>query len=297
MKKILFFSVLATILTLGSFLPLATAHPLIAVIHDGIHFSESVCPYDGGLFISNFGSDEMSPRIGENKGYILYRKDGNNKTIVPANGSLHKPTGMAVKDGFLFVCDETRLLVYNLKNLSDKPQTVHFPKEDKVLNALALDGNRLYISVTDTGHIYTLDISNPNNMASVKPEKWLDISGPNGMAIGNGVLYIATISTDYSTVQPNNVIYCVRDLNTPTAEKFLDTPGLYDGAALSDDGTTLYLSDWKTASVTAVDVVTKKVRIIYAEEGTGPADIAQADGVLYIPDLPNHRIIEIDVKK
>lgn len=68
--------------------------PLISVAHEGIRFSESVCPYEGGLLISNFGSEAIEPRGDENKGYILYRKDGNTKVLVLADGTLHKPTGI-----------------------------------------------------------------------------------------------------------------------------------------------------------------------------------------------------------
>ena len=296
MKRILFFCILATIFALGTFLPLATAHPLVSVIRDGIRFSESVYPYDGGLFISNFGSETMSPLHDENAGYILYRKDGITKTIIPANGSLHKPTAMAVKDGHLFICDETRLVVHRLDGMAEPPQIVTFPAEDQVVNALALDGDTLYISLTNPGSIYSLDVSHPANVGSIKPQKWLDIHGANGMAVGDGVMYIATIPTDYSTISVDDVIYCVRDMKHLKAEKFCGEPGLYDGVALSDDNKTLYISEWKTGTVTAVDVQTKRTHILYEEQGIGPADIAQAGGILFIPDLPNSRVIEINVE-
>ncbi|MBQ7477620.1 MAG: hypothetical protein IJT01_01780 [Selenomonadaceae bacterium] len=268
--------------------------PIVSVFHDGIRFPESVYPYDGGVFISNFGSDTMSPRSDENKGYILYRKDGATKTVVPA-GILHKPTAMAVKDGYLFVCDETRLVVYRLDDLMAKPQEISFPPEDKAVNALALDGDALYVSVTNTGRIYSLDVSHPGDMSGIRPQKWLAIEGPNGMAAHNGIMYVATIPADYRTVRKEHVIYFVRDFADPKATKFAGEPGLYDGAALSDDGRTLFVSDWKTASVTAIDLQSGKTTVVYEEQGTGPADIAEADGILYIPDLPNSRLIEIRV--
>lgn len=106
-------------------------------------------------------------------------------------------------------------------------------------------------------------------------------------------MYVVTIPADYRTVGEKNVIYFVRDFSKPKASPFAGKPGLYDGAAISGDGRTLYVSDWLTASVTAVDLQSGKETVIYEEAGIGPADIAQADGVLYIPDLPNSRIIEI----
>ena len=69
-------------------------------------------------------SEKPVPRANENAGYILYEKDGDCKIIVPADGTLHQPTGMAVKDGFLFVCDSAQLFVFDLSNLQKKPQRI-----------------------------------------------------------------------------------------------------------------------------------------------------------------------------
>ena len=284
MKKIL------SLIALLIFFNTAQAQPLVSVIREDVCFSESVLPHDGGLFISNFGSEQMTPRADEFEGYIIFRKDGVNKKIVDG---LHKPTAMKVKDNFLFVCDETVLKVFDLKNLKAAPQVVTFAENDKVVNALALDGDTLYISITNSGRIYSLDVSNPKRLGN--PKLWLELGGVNGMTIGGGEMFIATIPADYRTVTEEDVIYRVRNLKKPVAEKFFDVPGLYDGVALSDDRKTLYVSDWLSASVIAVDVATKKVRVVYEEAGIGPADIAQAGGMLFIPDLVNSRLICIRV--
>ena len=286
MKKFLAAAAIASSFIFGA----AAAESMISVVYEGVRFSESVYPHDGGLFISNFGSDAMNPRDDENKGYILYRKNGVNTKIVDG---LHKPTGMIVKENFLFVCDETVLKVFNLKNLTAAPQVVKFPADDKVVNALAADGNTLYISITNTGRIYSLDISKPEKISDAAPKLWLEIPGPNGLAIGGGKMYIATIPPDYKTVTDENIIYRVDNLKKPVAEKFYDVAGLYDGAALSDDLKTLYVSDWATASVIAINTKTGRARIIYREPGIGPADIAQAGGRLFIPELVNSRILEV----
>ena len=51
----------------------ASDKPLVSVFSDDIKFSESVYPYDDGIFISNFGSESINPRPDENNGYIIYR--------------------------------------------------------------------------------------------------------------------------------------------------------------------------------------------------------------------------------
>lgn len=262
--------------------------PLVEIFREDVRFSESVLPHDGGIFISNFGSEKMNPRPDENSGYIIFRKDGVSKKIVE---NLHQPTGMAVKNNFLFVCDGARLLAYDLERLNLPPQVITFAAEDKVVNALAADGDTLYISITDSGKIYSLDVSDPKNLKS--PKLWLKIVGANGMAIGGGEMFIATIPPDYKNVAAENIVYRVRNLENPIAEKFYDVPGLYDGAALSDDLKTLYVSDWKTSAVIAIDILSQKVRVIYAEKGIGPADIAQRGGRIFIPELVGSRIIEI----
>ena len=293
MKK----SILAAALIVGS---IFTSHafaqdkPMVSIVKEDVKFSESVYPYDGGLLISNFGSETMNPRDNENAGYIIFRKDGVNKKLVEG---LHKPTAMAVKDNFLFVCDEITLKVFDLKNLNTPAQIVKFADDDKVVNALAQDGNTLYISITNTGRIYSLDISNPARIGNVKPKLWLNVPGPNGLTIGGGEMFIASIPPDYRTVTDENVIYRVKNLKNPVAEKFYNVAGLYDGVAISDDLKTLYISDWLTGSVTAVDVKTKKIRVIYEEKGVGPADIAQEGGTLFIPELVNSRIISIQTGK
>ena len=275
----------------------AEQQPLVSVTREGIRFSESVLPHDGGLLISNFGSETMRPGSDERRGFILYRKDGKSRTLVAADRGLRQPTGMAVKDGRLFVCDAERLVVFNLERPEDAPQVVAFAPDDEVLNALALNGDTLYVSVTGTDRIYALDVSAPAHMDKVRPQLWLTLPGPNGMALGKqgkGVLYVVSSPHDYAHPTADNVIYRVADLDAPRAEKLPGgTPGVYDGAALSDDGGTLYVSEWHSASVKAVDIATGNTRIIYEEPGIGPADIAQEKGTLYIPDLVGHRVIAL----
>ena len=292
MKKIFFAAVFLATNFFANFVS-ASDDALISVFSEDVKFAESVLPYDSGIFVSNFGSDELEPRKDENKGYIFYRKDGINKKIVEG---LHKPTAMKVKDNFLFVCDETVLKIFDLKNLSAKPKIISFAPEDKVVNALALDENNyLYISITDSGKIYKLDVSDVKNLKN--PELWLKISGPNGLNIGEGVMYIATIPPDYKTVTSEFVIYCVKDLKKPVAEKFIDIPGLYDGVALSKDFKTLYATNWATGSLTAIDIKTKKFRTIYAEKGIGPCDIAYSEGKIILPEIIGSKIISINVEK
>ena len=275
----------------------ARSTPSVEIIRSGIKYSESVLPFDGGLLISNFGSDMIEPRVDESKGFVIYYRDGMTFNLIPVGSGLHKPTAMIVKDKHLFVCDTDCLKVFKVEDFTETlaapTKVIKFEDDDRVVNALALDGNTLYISVTNTDRIYALDVSNVEKLG--KPKKFIELPGPNGMAVRDGSLYVATIPHDYEDFRAEHVIYRVRLGAEPKIEKLLDVPGLYDGAALSDDGRMLYVSDWFTSAVQSIDLQTGERKLIYREQGAGPADIAQAGGVLYIPDLPGSRVLEIQV--
>lgn len=78
-------------------------------------------------------------------------------------------------------------------------------------------------------------------------------------------------------------------------EKFNSTPGLYDGVAVSDDGKMVYVSDWLTTSVKAIDTATKKEQIVYQAKDLSPADFALDKNKLLIPDMMKHRVIVYDL--
>lgn len=268
----------------------------VTAITENLRFPESVYPYNGGLLISNFGSENFSPRDDENKGYIIFWKDGKTETIIPADGRLHAPTAMVVKDNFLFVCDLNCIKIFDLNKKNSPCQVVPFPETEKVVNAMTLSGNTLYVTMTNPGHVYRLDVKNPAQMSGKQPEQWLEILGANGIAIRGKKMFVVSIPTDYKTVAAENVIYQVENIRRPVAKKFDEIALLYDGVDISSDGKKLYVSDWKTASLTEIDIKTKTRRIIFQETGIGPADLAVADGIVYLPDMLGSRILMIPVQ-
>lgn len=73
-----------------------------------------------------------------------------------------------------------------------------------------------------------------------------------------------------------------------------DVPGQYDGIAFSSDGKSLIVSTWGPAQLSRVnlsDGTMKPIDIKVKQSLTGPADITVKDGFIYIPDLPNSRMI------
>lgn len=265
--------------------------PEVTIFSDGLRFCESTYPYNGGLLVANFGSTQLDPLNSEGKGYIVFYKDGTSEVLIPADGNLSGARGMYVRGSHLFICDVNKIVVYNLAAKEEAPQVIVLPEGEAFVNDLAADGNTLYASVTNTGHIFRLDISDPAHVGT--PELWLSIPGPNGLVIRDGAMYVATYSPD-GEAKSDNVIYRIGDLSNPEAEPFVSVPGQYDGIAFSGDGKWLYVTNWTPAGISRINMQTREitpVALSLEQPLVGPADMTVADGKIYIPDLPNSRVV------
>lgn len=263
----------------------------VDTITQNIRFCESTYPYEGGILIANFGTEQLNPLNTEGKGYIVTYKDGKTNVLIPADGNLSAPKGMYLKDDYLFICDVNKVVVYRLGALNEKPQVIAFPEGDLFVNDLAAEGNTLYASVTNSGKIYCMDISRPDAVGA--PVAWAEVPGPNGIIIENGTMYIASYPADGKTTDAN-VIYQITDLTKPALQKFINTPGQYDGIALSADKKTMYITNWSPAEVSAVNMETKAItplNIGLEKPLIGAADITVTGEYMYIPDLPNSRVV------
>lgn len=271
---------------------LVSAQTGLSVVNDGLRFCESTLPYNNGILIANFGTEELNPLNDEGKGYIMYYKDGKTETFIPADGNLSAPKGMLVQGNRLFVCDVNKIVVYNTKKKSSKPVIIRLPEGHLFVNDLATDGESLYASVTNSDRIFRIDISGNKGYTT---EEWLEVPGPNGLLIDKGCMYIASYPADGKTTG-KNVIYKVSDMANPKLEKFVDVPGQYDGIAKSTDGNHIYITNWVPASVSKVSLSDRSVTpvsISLDSPLTGPADISVKEGNIYIPDLPNSRVVVV----
>lgn len=266
----------------------------VTVIDNGIKFCESTLPCNDGILIANFGTEELNPLNTEGKGYIVMWKDGETKTVVPADGNLSAPKGMFFKDNYLYICDVNKIAVYRMDdNGSVFVKDIVFPEGNLFVNDLAASGNSLYASVTNTDKIYRIDISDISNPGEA--QEWLTVPGPNGLLVSGDGMYIASYPADGVT-QEKHVIYKVADLNNPTLAKVIETPGQYDGIALSADNRMLYITNWTPAEISGIDLETGSVTpiaISIEKPLAGPADISLTGGKIYIPDLPNSRVVVI----
>lgn len=273
-----------------------TQQVIPAVISDSLRFCESTLWNDDVLLIANFGTETLNPLNNEGKGYIAGYRNGNVDILIPADGSLSAPKGMAVKDGYLFVCDVNKMVIYNLNALEAEPFVLTFPGGELFVNDIVILDNNLYISVTNTGNIYTLDITNPAETVTKPLTLYTNIPGANGMVAADGKIYVASYPADGAT-KDENVIYVINDIASPKPEKLIGRAGQYDGLALSGDKQILYFTSWVNGEIGQVDLNTREVSLIpVAEQMTGPADMTLKEDRLYIPDLPNSKIVVVDLK-
>lgn len=271
----------------------ASAQTVVNVIDKGIRYCESTYPYDGGLLIANFGTEQLNPLNTEGKGYIVLHKDGKNEVLIPADGHLSAPKGMLVRDGYLYVCDVNKVMVYNLADKAAEPRTIALPEGNLFANDLVSAGDYLYVSVTNTDRIFRVDISRPGQPG--QPQEWLSVAGPNGLLLHEGSLYVASYPADGRTTDAH-VVYRIADLKNPVAEKWMEVPGQYDGLAVASDGKALYVTNWTPAQVSRIDLNTRQLSPLdlkLPQALVGPADITVTGGYLYIPDLPNSRVVVV----
>lgn len=271
----------------------ASAQTVVNVIDKGIRYCESTYPYDGGLLIANFGTEQLNPLNTEGKGYIVLHKDGKNGVLIPADGHLSAPKGMLVRDGYLYVCDVNKVMVYNLADKAAEPRTIALPEGNLFANDLVSEGDYLYVSVTNTDRIFRVDISRPGQPG--QPQEWLSVAGPNGLLLHKGSLYVASYPADGRTTDAH-VVYRIADLKNPVAEKWMEMPGQYDGLAVASDGKALYVTNWTPAQVSRIDLNTRQLSPLdlkLPQALVGPADITVTGGYLYIPDLPNSRVVVV----
>lgn len=283
------------ILTLSLALLSATAFSQsVKIENKGIRFCESTYPYNNGILVANFGTEALNPLNTEGKGYILFVKDGKSEVVVPADGNLSAPKGMFLRDGYLYICDVNKVVVYNISKKGTKPVTIQFPEGNLFVNDLVADKNYLYASVTNTDKIFRIDISNP--AAPGKPQEWATVAGPNGLLMIDGEMYVASYPADGVT-KDVNVVYRIKNLSNPSPEKFIEVSGQYDGIALSKDRKSIYLTNWTPAQISRLNLSDKSLvplELNLQEPLIGPADITVANGKIYIPDLPNSRVVIVD---
>ena len=261
------------------------------VVTSQLKFNESTLPYDGGVLIANFGGETLNPLNSDGNGYIAYYKNDSVEIFFPDDGSLNAPKGMLVKGDYLYVADVNRVVALNLKDTSITPVSIQLPDNETFANDLTADGNTLYVSVTNTGNIYTIDVSNPTELPTQKPQLYTNILGANGLLLVDSKLYVASYPADGLTTD-KNLVYVINDLKNPVAEPLIEQPGQYDGLALSSDKKTLYVTNWSPVQLEAINLENQVISTVPMDtQLESMADISIENDKIFIPDLVGSKLI------
>ena len=289
MKKI-FFSAALLALTVSCSQPENDLS--VSVLSDSIRYCESVLVDGDRLLVANFGTEELNPLNQEGQGYILEVTGDSTRTLIPADGILSAPKGMRIWDHLLYIADVGKLVIYDLNALDSLPRVVSFPEGELFVNDMAFMDSSLYVTVTDAGKLYRLDINAPTDTL-----QWVaDIPGANGIVINGRTAYVASYPPDGVTTEAN-VIYRIDDLQNPKVDRLTNRQGQYDGLALSADGRKLYFTSWEEGQIGYCNFDNGEVQLLdLSEVPAGPARMDIQGNKLYIPDLPNSRVIVVNQK-
>lgn len=276
----------------------ALANAQTLVFDEGLRFNEGTLAYKNMVLVSNFGSSEFNPLNTENKGYIMAVVGGELKPFIDCDGSLSAPKGMAVVDSHLFIADVGRVVVYNLKKLTEKPSTIYLPEGELFVNDIAVISTIVLVTVTNTGNIYGIDATDGDKPG---PAQLMgNIPGANGIAVSGAHIYVASYNPN-GIPTSENVIY-VADVigGAPTLVPMIEgmPSGQYDGIAMSDDGKTLYFSSWtggekgQGGAIYSYDMVNGGAvkKLDFGVVLNAPADITYKDGYLFVPDLTQSKL-------
>ncbi len=262
------------------------------VIKSGLKFCEGTVSYKGSMLVTNFGGDKLSSLNRDGKGYVVKLDGDITEMYISPDGYLNAPKGMAVKDDYLLIADVGRVVIYNLLDIMKTPQVVCFPNNVLYLNDIAISGEWAYVSATDVGKVYRLNLSNMDSLVSEKPEEWMDVVGANGLAFSGKKLYVASYPADNVTTQ-DNVIYCIPDIANPKLEKVISQAGQYDGLAVHKGK--LYFTNWDGGKIGYVDLKSKEIDYLTIEgvHPLGAADISILKDSLYIPVLVTSEVVVV----
>lgn len=291
MKRELFFGFIASLAVVGC----TTQSPVATVISEGLKFCEGSITYGASTLVTNFGADELNPLNSEGKGYVMQINGDKTEVFIPNDGSLSAPKGMAIQGDYLYIADVGKVVVYNLKERNKAPQTISMPDDNVYVNDIAISGQVAYISVTNTGKIFKLDITTPEALDVSMLSEYANVVGANGLFIEGNKMYVASYPANGTTTS-DNVIYVINDITTPTVEKLITREGQYDGVATYEGK--LYFTNWVNGEVGYVDLKTNEVKLVEIKDIVfkGAADITIKDGVLYIPDLPSSVVVAFPLK-
>lgn len=292
MNKRIIFMLLASVAIAGCAKDKKAPSKEATILSKGMKFCEGSVAYGSSVLVTNFGTSELNPLNTQGMGYVMQINGDSTETFIATDGHLSAPKGMAIANNHLYIADVGKIVVYNLKDKAASPQTIVMPEGNLFVNDIVISGSSAYVSVTNTGKIFKLDLSTPDALNANMLSEYASVPGANGLVLIGNQLYIASYPADGKTTS-DNVIYTIADIASPVVEKFITRQGQYDGLAHYKNK--LYFSSWINGEIGSVDLATKEVKLMEVKgvELSGPADITILNDVLYIPNLPSSEVAVI----
>lgn len=267
----------------GSFFPGYSQSTSLPSEIAGFSHPESVCQSHNTLFVSNIGAG-LEPSAKDGDGFIskvdLATGAVEELHFLPADGVLHAPKGMALYGHTLYVADIDHIVGFDIDS---RKRVVDLAiAETNSLNDLVIGDGKLYVSATNPGQIFAVDLQ---TLAYQVLPLTDSVVGANGLCYDEAAkrLYCVGVGT---MKKPDGRVYAI-DVPSCRVTVISSYEGVLDG--LAKQGNTLYFSDWKAMDtkgvLVALDMGTNQVREIRLGRGKigGPGDFCiSGDGRYFI---------------
>ncbi|WP_024954705.1 hypothetical protein [Sulfurospirillum arcachonense] len=263
-----------------------------SVTIDGFSSPESVIVKNQDVYVSNVGK-ELNATAKDGDGFISKLDlNGKIKELHFIDG-LDAPKGMGIIKNTLFVTD-----IDSVKGFDRKTKKEVFSlKFDNVgfLNDISIkDNHSFFVSATDVGAIYEVDIENKSY------KKVVDFSVANGLNYDHGILYAVKLgSKKESMLDGKGRLYKIDIKNHNQITELSTFEGILDGVQKVKNK--IYVSDWvsfkKSGIVRLYDLKTKEESVLKLTPFMGSADfwIDEKSNKLYLPQMLGNKLTIIEL--
>lgn len=255
---------------------------------------ESIACGEEQCFVSNIG-EKLDATARDGDGFIA-RTDLMGKPVagpvIPKEGSLNAPKGLALLEGVLYAVDLDRVVTFDPETGETRGE---WPAPDGTegLNDIAVFGDNLLVTDFTGGRLLRLD-----------PAKGFTILA-EGMPGANGVISVPDEQSAYVAASGAELegghLYKV-DLESGRVEPLGQETGIFDGITWGPEGK-LIVTDWvdvhspTPGHILAIDPASGVAQQIELSEPiTGPADLTVTAQGLLVPAMPEGRIVNISLK-
>jgi len=266
-------------------------------ISENLRFCEAILNYNNYILCANFGDKHGDTYNQEGKGYITIYNGKDNSVLIPADGNLSAPKGMAIKNNYLFIADVQKVVIYDLEHLSLPPRTIKMPAKEILVTDVAVMGDVLFIAVVNTGNIYILDITDPNSINESTLAVYVNIPGANVMCTTNEYkLYIGSSPLANKLPIEDNVLYVIDDIMQPMPKKLIHDIGAYTGIVVSPAKQTLYFIDVKHNIIGGLSLKNGKIKKMPMKKHIDHQNkICLFNRELYVTDFENQTVLTFDL--